>query len=159
MKRNKSKCHWWWQITNTEKKLGDSPWREAGRLKKQANTVKLHMGHLQHWLHWLHDKALNKLLPAPWSAFVGIQSPISPASSVEGTGNSFIHPPTACWDQASVKSATYLLLYFPERLASVGKLPLTHPSLSAPVNHTPRQLVSSTLRKEMIVPSKSRTIP
>lgn len=79
----------------------------------------------------------SKLLPAPCSTSVGIQSPTSPTSSVQGTGNSSLHPPTACWEQASEKLATYLLLYFPDRLASVRKLPLTLPSLSAPVNHIP----------------------
>lgn len=136
-KKKKSKCHWWWETTNTENKLGDSSWSEAGRLEKQAkaNTAKVHMGHLQQWLLY---KEL-KLLPAPCSASVGIQSPTSPASSVEGTGNSLIHPPTAYWDHASVKLATYFLLYYPDRLASVGKLPLTLPSLSAPVNNTPSE--------------------
>lgn len=78
----------------------------------------------------------NKLLPAPCSGSTGIRSPMSPASSVQGAWKSFIHPPTACWDQDSMKLATYLLLYFPDRLASVGKLPLPLSSLSPPGNHT-----------------------
>lgn len=76
----------------------------------------------------------NKPSSALRSSSTGTWSPVCPASRAAGAGKNFTHPPTAHWHQDGTQLAALLLSYFPERPASVGKLPSPLPSPASPDN-------------------------